>query len=404
MNLFKQLRVISILIIFKYSYSSIIIDVNDLANDNHFTKVKILKCIDLYNNFSDYLVHDHLYFVQDNSYYALDYNIRTEVPEGPFFLPKYLVEVLNPTNRFKYFICRSIDNTLLFENGIPFPRFKLESIFFLKPIDSFVQPPELNSYERISDITSCDDFDKNVIRDIETGTIIYKNKYQGNYSKQCLFSGCIPSLYKYSTNSTGSFFNWDKGNAVYDKCEARRLLYNYYNNGENYKFNLYLPNLIFYKPKPLTLNNLQDRLTLKLLSCKDFHEYWGNYANTLNNHIYFSYLEKDQLSYFAIKYNEKGAENHFSSIELVKLIKCEESRYGFHLILNLVGKSKEKKYFKLDQLLFYQGESSLMATELHKERMGKDITTVVRYKKDSKTDQHDIEIIDQSQVNPRDYP
>lgn len=400
MNLFKELRIISLLIIFKYSYSHLIMDVNNLANDTHFTKVKILSCSDLFNNFSDYLFLDHVYFVQDETYYGIEYYIRTELPDADYFLPKTLFNVNKYDFKlykydiiYNYYTCGNSDNTLVFkdeeDNAI---KFKLDSIFFLKPIDSYAQPPELKSAQKVINITSCDDFDKYVTEDNQTGLIIYKNKYQGIYFKQDIWPQSIVSVYQTSLKHG---FYWKKYGAIYTRCRDGKLHY-IYSNG-NYNGYSYLPHLIFYKPESLSLENLKESLTLQLYSCKNFNKYWENDNNRINNYIYFSHSNGFNLSYFAIKYDKKNVKNYFNSIQVVKLIKCEESKHKDRLILNIGEAPKDEQYFNLDELFFYDRESPSTATEQHKDRVRKEIATNLKDQSpDSKTkSSKGLEMIDQ---------
>ena len=211
-------------------------------------------------------------------------------------------------------------------------RFELNDIHFLKPVDSFVQPPELESADKIVAVNNCEDFDKHVIQVNTSGFLIYKDKLTGTFHRICMKSGCAINYYSYSelpiSPSFVDFFRtpvpfgffwreWfnDKTNLkmIYQKCDNGKLKFVLHQNGMPLLFEetFLLSNLTFYniQPENERLDYVKLHLNHMLISCEEFYNYLKDPMNILNGYIYFSDSGYDALLVnYAMKVNIYGPE------------------------------------------------------------------------------------------------
>ena len=333
LNILKKIITVIFTLIIMINYCNGFIPYTEVLSDiNKFTKEKINNCEEFTQESSKYLVNYFQYFVDSrNNYYVISYEASKHRDTfSPFML--YRVENSEELGDFKH--CS--ENIIYFEINGKLSKFELKDIVFLKPVNSFVQPPELIDADKISAIDNCDDFDKNVIQVNTSGFLVYKDNLSGNFHRLCMYNGCDLHYYLYSSEerpkpkSFMKFFGkpehfgffWSEKllngeehpKIIYHTCHNGKLRFlSYKKNDDTDKSgyqNLY--NLTFYniRSKTKSLKQVESHLNDTLSTCNEFNGYLKNPMNILDDYIYFSDTrdETKPINY-AMKVNLYGPEN-----------------------------------------------------------------------------------------------
>ena len=389
-NLHNKIITVIVTLIVMINYSNgFIPDKNVFLDTEKFTTEKIETCEQFHEKYSQYLINNYQYFFDGKeNYYALYYDFkraRTERIHEPFIL--FYIETDKKLSEFKE--CK--DNVIYFEFNQRHFTFVLKDIHFLKPVDTFVQPPELRDADNIGVVTTCKEFDDKVIQQNTSGFLIFKDKGNG-FIRGCLWQGCSLNYYTYfipaktellRSNPFGFYwkgkFEVERNSMdyIYQDCDNDQLNYiEYVNSRYDRTIHYTLSGLTFYniKPKTRRLEDIQSHLLKKLSTCEQFEEYLKQDKYILDGYIYFDYIENPKKSiYYAIKVNLYGPEKSRERASLLTYKKLNSRYYGFfpyeppllfvgceskvlkndRLIFHLDSDSSDTYHFELKDLLFY---------------------------------------------------
>ena len=405
LNLVNKIITVILTLIVMINYSNgYITDKNVLSDLDKFTREEIKSCEQFKEEHSKYIINNMQYFLDKNGdYYILNYKIfgTTYDIYAPFKL--YKLETKKYSGEF--IECK--DNIIHFIFNKNKLTFKLKDLQFLKPVDSFVQPPELRDADIIEKVDTCKEFNESVIQKNTTGFLIFVDKFANSFTRVCWLKGCTFNHYFYSESpKTASLsldpsgFYWeekvDSGNNikwVYQNCDRDQLNFIKRENGKD-DVNSYikLPILKFYNinPKTRILEDVKSHLWKKLTTCEEFNDYLKDDKSILDGYIYFSDLVNPKNPiYYAMKVNLYGPADSreranllnytqinstyegFAPVTRIKLfVGCESKLIkGDGLTYELDGDSRESYFIKLKNLLFYGGSQpyldSASVIEMH---------------------------------------
>ena len=387
----KIITVIFTLVIIINYCNGDIIDASALSDGNKFTREGLQDCPE-FNSLSEHLlINNFQYFVdKDNNYYAIHYyeyishanRFSTEAHQ------LYNVKTNEKLGEFKGCIKDSIHFN---------KEFKLKDISFLKPVDSFVQPPELKSAHKLGMIKNCEEFDKHVLQVNTSGFLIYKDELSGTFHRICREeTHCAINDYSYSRQPRSTsfldrfrspepfgffwkeWFNYEeRSKLIYKDCKDGKLKFILYRNGrptvnpEHHEHPDHeyftLSHLTFYniKPKIKSLDHVKSNLNLYISTCTEFNRYLENPINISNGYIYFSDLRDDTnpLNY-AIKINPYGPENlrersHLLIYRSIDSIKAYLPLFSSpRLFLGCIRKDKDKSSLIINDSLVFELDSN----------------------------------------------
>ena len=137
-----------------------ITDKNVILDKKNFTTEEIKTWEQFKEESSKYLINNLQYFHdRKENYYTLIYNFYGNPDtHAPDIL--YKLETVKKLNIYKD--CKH--DVLYFEHNQKHLTLALKDIRFFKPIDTFVQPPELRDADDIGVVTTCEEFNDKVIR------------------------------------------------------------------------------------------------------------------------------------------------------------------------------------------------------------------------------------------------
>ena len=374
----KIITVVFTLIMINYC-NGYITDTTVLSNSGKFTRERINTCEQFNKESSEYLINRFKYFVDRNdNYYALGYFHLAKFWQGNYSFIETPSELYNIKTKVSLgLFMKCVDGIIYFKN-----KFELHDIFFLKPVDKFIQPPELSDADKIETFNNCEDFDKKVKQVNTSGFLIFKN-LNGNFFKFCMQQGCALKYYSSfeledaSTSFTDLFvtdkpfgFFWserklygiDNSKLIYTECSSNKLIFQdkIYNPDtiKHYFFSA----ITFYniKSQTETLEQVKSHLDYKIGTCKEFDSYLKKPINTLDGYIYFSdSRDETQPINYAMKVRINGPENLRERPYLLeyKQINHRHEGYvpqsGLWLFVSCQSKSSNPSFIN-DSLVFEQ--------------------------------------------------
>ncbi len=373
----KIITVIFTLFVMINNCNGFIPDKNVLLDKDKFTSEEIETCKKFKEESSQYLINNYLYFVdKSGNYYVIHYSLHgtTEDTYAPFTLYE-----LDGTYSGEFQECK--DGFISFEGSHKHLKLGLKGLHFFKPVDRFIQPPELEDANKVENVKTCEEFNDKVVQESTTGFVIYKNKLTNGFTKSCFWKGCARHTYLYSNLPKPRTLNelflrpepfgfyWeekstlDNQKILYQNCDDGRLNFITSENGKLGELKYWkLSNFTFYniKSKTRRLEEVELHLSKKLSTCKQFEEYLRNHKNILDGYIYFSSTrDPKNLIYYAMKVNLYGPEDSREKAYLLKYKKINSKYDGFapvSLIELFVG--CESQVFKNDKLIYEVDDSS----------------------------------------------
>ena len=306
------------------SYSHIIANTDILSNENNFSAEKLETCAEFNAIYSKYVVTDYIYFFdKQKNYYGIKYDIRDLDPHATSLKPTRILTIGKDVEFYGDFIKCDSDNNLVVKDNIDKIKIKIKDMTFLKPLDSFTQPPELKDSVLVGTVASCSDFNE-MLKNNTTGFLIYKSKLGNYFVRQCIWIGCTTNYYdniplsQYVSQSHPQpyefFWNikFDKNGPteVYKECKNQHLYFTEYLSSYR-EVTLPLLNLSFYNIKPQTedIKKVKIHLVKEINTCNDFNKYLEDPINILNNYIYFAYTDDTRNpEYYALKVKLLGPE------------------------------------------------------------------------------------------------
>ncbi len=329
LNLVNKIVTVILTLIVMINYSNgDIRDENVLLDKKNFTTEKIETCEQFKEKYLQYLINNRQYFVdKSGNYYAIVYWLQGTTDDS--YAPFKLYD-LNVTSLGTFEGCK--EDAISFKNDHKSLIFRLKELQFFKPVDRFIQPPELEDANKVENVKSCGEFDDKVVQESTTGFVIYKNKLTNGFTKSCLWKGCARYTYLYSSRPKprsqndlllkpepfGFYWNekrdtTDNRKIVYKNyCDEGLLNFTTIQNGKTVDLYQKLSNFTFYniESKTKKLHQIKPYLMKRLSSCKEFNQYLENHNNILDNYIYFSDIrDPEQLYYHAMKVNLYGPED-----------------------------------------------------------------------------------------------
>ena len=404
LNLVNKIITVILTLIVMINYcNGFINDKSVLLDNNKFTSEEIKTCEKFKEEFSQYLINNFQYFVvKRNDFYRLEYT--REGRNVGIYAPFTLYELETHVNSGEFGGCK--DNGIEFvSNHKPFI-FKLKDIHFFKPVDRFIQPPELEDANKVDFVENCKEFNDIVVENSTTGFMIYKNRLTNSFNRFCLWQGCARNSYVYSNlpkprswtefrlRSEPFGFFWYKNTSlsnpkvVYQNCADGRLHFIESANGSpiGNQF-LELSKLTFYiiKSKTKRLSQIEPYSMKRLSSCKEFNQYLENHNNILDDYIYFSDIRNpNKLYYHTMRVNLYGPADfrekpylltyqdtnpkfdgyephHPSFLFLGCKFEGRENRNGEvtnkdRLLFENESNTTQMAYLELREILFYEGD------------------------------------------------